>query len=186
MQRILDGTDDLGTFKVSTRVPSTLLLRIVSFSPGPAGCRSNVDECGSKCRSNQLFFLSWPVPRRAVEMQREREREKGRRFSPLLHRDSASLLPFQGYSCVAFRTGTFQHFRFALSSRNLRFLFARRGNKNPLSSHICAWFLLFRSSWDSCVKCIIIWIVPILFDSLSLSLSLSFSLFLSLSLSWRI
>ena len=113
-------------------------------------------------------------------MQREREREKGRRFSPLLHRDSASLLPFQGYSCVAFRTGTFQHFRFALSSRNLRFLFARRGNKNPLSSHICAWFLLFRSSWDSCVKCIIIWIVPILFDSLSLSLSLSFSLSLSL------
>lgn len=106
--------DDLGTFKV-TRVPSTFLLRIVSFLPGPAGCRSNLDRRRVRQQvqgSNRLLSIASAKKSRG-DAKRERERKS---FSPLLHRDSASLLPFQGYSCVAFRTGTFQHFRFALSS----------------------------------------------------------------------
>ena len=111
-------------------------------------------------------------------MQREREREKGRRFSPLLHRDSASLLPFQGYSCVAFRTGTFQHFRFALSSRNLSYLPAGGIKIRFLPISVPGFFSFALhgirvssvSSFGSCQ------FSSILFLSLFLSLSLSLSL----------
>ena len=80
MQRILDGTDDLGTFKVSTRVPSTLLLRIVSFSPGPAGCRSNLDRRRVRQQvQEQPAFLSIVAgakkSRGDAKGKRERERE---------------------------------------------------------------------------------------------------------------
>lgn len=94
-------------------VPSTFLW-IVPFCSAPR-CRSNLDR-----RRVQQVQGTASFYRQCQEEQTSREEMQREAVLSLLHRDSASLLPFQGYSCVAFRTGTFQPSR-GLSSYLLLF-----------------------------------------------------------------
>lgn len=108
-------------------------------------------------------------------MQRERERERVSLLFCIVTRPASChsrVIPVSRFVRARFNISV------SPSLRNLRF-YLPAGDKSAFS-HLCAWFLFFRSSWDSCIKCIIIWIVPILSVSLSLSISLSLPISLCL------